>query len=222
MNTYLPCLHPDDHIIPYTYRDNIIETIELRKDRLMTRSSPHVFSIFLALLLPLLWSQLSTARPHSKSKLKGYVGHERGAKIERELRRHLIPPHLLLRHMDRLALSEKQKEALKTLMKNAQAQMIDMRFELQKASKELIDAVKEDSTPQSEILKQADELMEIEAKHKRARLQVALKVRDLLTPEQRKKAKAIKAKMREKLRARWKKGDMPRILEKDTSTSTTE
>ena len=132
----------------------------------------------------------------------------------------MIPPRLLMRHMDELELSEQQRAQLKALMKSAQSQMLDLGFELKTASKELIDAVKDNESAEAEVLKRADTLMALEAQHKRARLEVALKVRALLTPAQREKVKALKAKMRKRFkqkrageRRHRRRGDRPHPCE---------
>ena len=129
--------------------------------------------------------------------------HRRGGdQIERQLRKHLVPPRLIMRHMDRLELTQAQRARLKEITKNAQVQLVDVRFELQRASQALIKAIKDDSTSEEVILKRADELMALEAQKKRVRLQTALKVRVLLTPEQRERVKTIKSEMRDARRQR--------------------
>jgi len=154
-----------------------------------------------ALLSLLLCAQSASARPRGPG--FGDPSLERpGARVERQLRKHLIPPRLLMRHMDELKLTEEQQAQLKALMKSAQGELIDLRFELKASSKALIEAVKDTSSAEEEVLKRADTLMALEAKHKRARLKTALKLRALLTPTQLKTAKALKAKARQRFKER--------------------
>ena len=149
------------------------------------------YLVGLALLLGL--SAPLNARPRG---LKAEGG------FERQLRKHLIPPRLVLRHMDELKLSEAQSAQLKALMKEAQSQQLDAQFERKGASQALIEAVQDPQKPEAEVLKLADALMQVEAKQKRARLQTALKVRALLSPEQRQQVMDLKGKLRDRIKER--------------------
>jgi Spy/CpxP family protein refolding chaperone len=104
--------------------------------------------------------------------------------------------------MDELKLSEAQSAELKALIKEAQSQQTDAQFERKGASQALLAAVQDPQKPEAEVLKLADALMQIEAKQKRARLQTALKVRALLSPEQRQQVMDLKGKLRDRIKER--------------------
>lgn len=165
----------------------------------MSAYTTHVTRLLTGALTLLLCVQVTTARPRGPG-FDDHDGRRASARVERQLRKHLIPPHMLMRHMDELELTPAQREELKTIIKSAQSQMVDLRFELKGASTALIDGVKDPSVTEVEVLKRADALMELEAKQKRARLQAALKIRALLTPAQKQKAQELKSKARERFK----------------------
>ena len=154
----------------------------------MSAQRPLYLQLGIALLTLTLCAQVSLARPRDPS------AGPAGRIVERQLRKHLVPPHIVMRHMDELELSEAQRQQFRELMKGVRGQMKGLRAELKTASKALIDAVRDQSSAEAEVLKLADKLTTLEARHKRARLKTALKVRALLSPAQLETAKSIKTK----------------------------
>ena len=123
----------------------------------------------------------------------------------RLLKSKLIPPHLVMRHMTELELSDAQKAEFKSLMKKYKSEDIDQAFNMQDITKELKQLLNDENWNNDTILKKAQSIMNSEQQLKLKRLSLALKVRALLTAEQRLKAHEIKGKMRERRRHRRQK-----------------
>ena len=120
------------------------------------------------------------------------------------LGKHLIPPHLVMRHMDKLNLNDEQIEQIKTVMKATQSQALDLEIDLNRAMGKLENVLK-DSNDHDLILTHADQVMALESKLKRTRLSLALQIKSMLTSEQLKTVKKIKRKQRKKWKKQWKR-----------------
>ena len=135
----------------------------------------------------------------------GRPGGRHGGHHLARLAKHLIPPHLIMRHLDKLDLSEEQIQQMKTLMNTHRSKAMDLEFDLNQAIGKLEKMLEEDQDTQT-VLTQADQVMQIETQLKRTRLALALKVKKLLNSEQLKTMKKIKRKQnqwrRKKRRAR--------------------
>ena len=132
-----------------------------------------------------------------------------GHKLMRQLKEHLLPIRFVARHMSELKLTEAQRASLKGLMKELQSAQVDSSFQLEAATDALMAALKDAGAPADAVLARADEVMSAERAVKRARLEGALKLRALLTPEQRAQAHAMLDERAERWKERgqrWGKG----------------
>ena len=168
----------------------------------MSKSQRLTYSFVLCLAFLLSFgSSLAQSDPEFRG-MKGDFGphvRQRMQHMDR-LGKHLIPPHLVMRHMAKLNLSDEQVNQIKTMMKKTQGRALDLEIDLNRAMGKLENLLKE-SNDHTAILTQADQVMLLESKLKRTRLSLALKIKALLTSEQLKTVKKIKRKQRKK----WKK-----------------
>lgn len=107
------------------------------------------------------------------------------------------PPRMLLKHQDELGLTDKQKEQLKTIVKNAQNASLDLEFKLEEESAKLAKLLQAKSINLDAALKQADVVMATESKLKRVRLEMLVRTKMLLTQDQLAKIEAFKKQRRE-------------------------
>ena len=134
----------------------------------------------------LLSMSIGHAQPkNGRAGMRGMFGPHAQQKMHHmdRIGKHLIPPRLIMRHMDKLNLSEDQINQLKTLMKATQNQALDLEIDLNQAMGKLENLLKE-SGDQDVTLAQADRVMSVESKLKRTRLALALQVKRLLTSDQ--------------------------------------
>lgn len=118
------------------------------------------------------------------------------------LRELVPPPKMLLQHQDALQLTDKQKEQLKALIKDAHDRSLDLEFEVQEEAEKLAKMLSADQVDVSAALKQADRLMAVETRLKKVRLEMMIKTKNLLTAEQLEKIDEYRAKQRDQRRDR--------------------
>ena len=115
------------------------------------------------------------------------------------------PPRMILRHQEELGLTAKQKKELKTIIKDAQSNSLDLEFKVQEEAEKLAKLIGAQKINLDKSLKQADLLMAAESKLKRVKLEMMLKTRMLLTQSQLKKIEEFKAKKKEERKERRKR-----------------
>lgn len=112
-----------------------------------------------------------------------------------ELKEHLYPPRKIMKYADELELTEQQRQLIKAALRIANAEVSDLRFELQQEQDRLTHMVAGDESVDA-ILAQADKVMALEARIKRTHLKLMLDVKGALTPKQRQQVEAHLAKKR--------------------------
>ena len=165
-----------------------------------------LFPLIFAMTLSLL-SLHSEARPKGPRGMRGQHWGEGGSQrgLLHKLGRHLLPPQFILRHLDTLEVTPKQIDSIKQHMKEAQAQQVDLSFDIQRAISALESALKAQKE-EAEVLKLADQVMALETKMKRVRLSLALRVKSALTTDQVKTARRLMKKRRRRLRDEGRRG----------------
>jgi len=118
----------------------------------------------------------------------------RGGKYA-ELKEYLYPPRKIMKHADELELTRKQRQTIKAALRAANAQISDLRFELQEEQDRLTQMVAGDQDADA-ILAQADKVMALEARIKRTHLKLMLDVKGVLTAKQRQEVEAYLARKR--------------------------
>ena len=112
------------------------------------------------------------------------------------------PPRLILRYQDELGLTDEQKDALKQVLKDAQAASLDLEFAVQEEAQKLAKMIAADKIDVDRALKQADKLMAAETALKRVKLEMMLKTKALLTSAQLKKIDEFRDAQRNKRQER--------------------
>ena len=115
------------------------------------------------------------------------------------------PPRMLLRHQEALGITDKQKSELKQVIKQAQAESLDLEFEVQEEAEKLAKIIGADNVDVDRALAQADVLMKAESDLKRVKLKMMLQTKAILTKDQLRKIEEFrqnKRKEREQRRER--------------------
>jgi Spy/CpxP family protein refolding chaperone len=105
---------------------------------------------------------------------------------------HLYPPELIMQNQRRLGITESQREAILQEIYKVQATAAQVQWRVSDESEKLNQLLERENAPESEVLAQADRMMSWEVAVKRAQLTMLIRIRNLLTPEQ----KAMLAELR--------------------------
>jgi len=108
------------------------------------------------------------------------------------LRRLLIPPDLIMRHQTELQLTADQEQYIRAQVLEAQAKFTDLRWSLQRELDPLQEMIETPGTPEATIMAQLDKVLSLEGEMKRARLLMALRIKNKLNPEQIEKLKQFR------------------------------
>ncbi len=149
----------------------------------MQRSKNSGFMIpLLAMALALLWAGTSAAEsPHRG----GHHGPSPGSFLEE--------------NADRLGFDEATRKAIHEIVEASRESAEDLGKELRDGRRELHELLSEGEPNEKKVMKQADIMGELETERHKHRLSTMIKIRALLTPEQR----AELSRLREESREEW-------------------
>ena len=97
---------------------------------------------------------------------------------------HLYPPELIMQNQGRLGITEAQREAILTEINKVQATATQYQWRVADESEKLNQLLERENVPESEAMAQADRMMNSELAVKRAQLTMLIRIRNVLTAEQ--------------------------------------
>lgn len=103
----------------------------------------------------------------------------------------LIRPDIVMAHQQELDLSDAQRNAIQSDVQQAQMQFTQLQWRLSAAVERLADILKQSRVDEGAALAQLDREQVFEREIKRAQLQLMIRVKNELTPEQQAKAFAL-------------------------------
>ena len=110
--------------------------------------------------------------------------------------RNLFPPELVLTNQLALGLSQEQVDAIKKLVGDTQARVLDVQTDLHRATEQLRAALDNTKVDEAAALGLASQSMDLEKRVKTAHLTLMIRVKNLLTEEQQEKARALRPERR--------------------------
>lgn len=105
----------------------------------------------------------------------------------------IFPPELVMQHQAAIHLTETQRTALIAELKRVQAAAVDQQFEMQRAVERLVEALKADKPDEKQVIAQLDAVLAIERDIKRSHIGLAVRIKNLLSPEQLNQLRALRA-----------------------------
>ncbi len=126
-------------------------------------------------------------------------GKGRGGGMKRHLAKHLYPPEMLMRFQDDLALTSTQRKTLLKEMKATQSKATDLKFALHGEAQKLTKLLAADRVSEKKALAQSDKVMGMERKMKRLHLRLLVRIKNMLTAEQKATLDKVKAKWRSRM-----------------------
>ncbi|OGV42013.1 MAG: hypothetical protein A2X48_19090 [Lentisphaerae bacterium GWF2_49_21] len=111
----------------------------------------------------------------------------------------LFPPESVMQNQQALGLTDEQKKSILEVMKTFSAQFTELQWK-QSAEQEIMsELLKQEQVDETKSLAQLDKLMAIENEIKRLNLGNLIKIRNLLTAEQKTKMKSLRQSMMMKM-----------------------
>ena len=104
----------------------------------------------------------------------------------------LFPPDLLLSNQIAIGLSDDQVAAIKKALNETHPKVIDVQTSLQRVTEQLGDQLESPRIDEGAALGLASQAMDLEKQIKTAHMSLLIRVKNLLTPEQQEKAKALR------------------------------
>jgi len=107
-----------------------------------------------------------------------------GAAPRDPIAEHVLPPELIMQHQKAIGLTEAQKNAVIAEIKRVQARMVDLQWDLQKASERLVELLRQDRADEQAVIAQLDAVLAAEREIKHLHLTLAVRLKNILTPAQ--------------------------------------
>ncbi|HEY6140045.1 MAG TPA: periplasmic heavy metal sensor [Thermoanaerobaculia bacterium] len=104
----------------------------------------------------------------------------------------LIPPELIMAHASEIALTDAQSAAIRNEVRQTQKRFIDLQWDMQDESGKMQQLLQQSPIDEAKVLERADKVMAVEREMKRAQLTLLVRLRNLLTPAQVTKLKAMR------------------------------
>ena len=154
------------------------------RTRFGTQSGIRLAGSIFILLAALVMAAASAAEPRGEGRHRG-PGHG--------------PERFLEEHAERLDLDEETRAALRAILDGSKSSAQKPREELHQARRRLHNLLAEETPDEAAVMKQAERIGALETERHKHRLATMMRIRALLTPEQR----AELAELREEKRSHW-------------------
>lgn len=98
---------------------------------------------------------------------------------------YLFPPELIMQHQTRLRITEAQRNVIVAEISKLQATAVQVQWRVGDESEKLAEVLQREPVVEAEALAQAERMIMYETAVKRAQLAMLIRIRNVLTPEQR-------------------------------------
>jgi Spy/CpxP family protein refolding chaperone len=103
---------------------------------------------------------------------------------EDPLARHVFPPELVMKHQQKIGLTDRQSETIRSEIQKVQSRFLDLQWQMQKEMEKLVSLIDAQPADESKTLAQAEALMRLETETKKMHLAMLVRIKNLLTEEQ--------------------------------------
>ena len=102
----------------------------------------------------------------------------------------MFPPEMIMQHQRELGLTEEQKTFMRSEINRVSARFNDLQWQLQDAMEALHDSMKANPVNEQQAMAQLDKVLDTEREIKRLHMELAIRIKNRLTPEQQEKLHA--------------------------------
>lgn len=110
------------------------------------------------------------------------------------LERNFFTPEAVMENQEEIGLSAEQKEALIREVQGTQSDLVPWQFELDRLKEALRGPASENRVDEEQVLKLAQEMMEVETKIRTRHLAMLIRIKNLLSTEQQEKLSSSKGR----------------------------
>ncbi|HEY5544805.1 MAG TPA: hypothetical protein VIK50_02020 [Gemmatimonadaceae bacterium] len=110
---------------------------------------------------------------------------------------YLFPPELVMQHQARLKITEAQRNFIVGEITKLQATAVQVQWRVGDESEKLAELLQRETVAEADVLAQADRMIMYETAVKRAQLSMLIRIRNMLTPEQRQMLQELRKFSRE-------------------------
>ena len=104
----------------------------------------------------------------------------------------IFPPELVMQHQRELGLTDEQKTFMRGEINRTTTRFNELQWQLQDAMETLHETMKASSVNEQLALSQLDKILDSEREVKRAHMELAIRIKNKLTPEQQAKLQSMK------------------------------
>jgi len=108
----------------------------------------------------------------------------------------IFPPEMIMQHQRELALTDEQKTFMRAEIQRTTTRFNELQWQLQDQMEALHDTVKSNSVDEQLALSQLDKVLDSEREIKRLHMEMAIRIKNKLTPEQQMKLQTMRQNMR--------------------------
>lgn len=105
----------------------------------------------------------------------------------------LFPPELIMRNQKAIGLTEEQKTSIRSELLKAQTRFTELQWQLQDEVESMVSLLKQNSVDEEQALAQLDKVLAAEREVKRGQIQLMIRIKNQLTPEQQAQLREIRA-----------------------------
>ena len=102
----------------------------------------------------------------------------------------MFPPEMIMQHQRELGLTDEQKTFMRSEINRVSARFNDLQWQLQDAMEALHDSMKATPVNEQQAMAQLDKVLDTEREIKRLHMELAIRIKNRLTPEQQEKLHA--------------------------------
>jgi Spy/CpxP family protein refolding chaperone len=113
---------------------------------------------------------------------------------EDPLREYLFPPEVVMQNQQTIGLTEDQKNFFKTELRQAQLRFTELQWKLQDEMEKMVSFLKQPKVDEQQVLTQLDKVLAAEREIKRTQIQLLVRLRNDLKPEQQSKLRELQSK----------------------------
>ena len=105
----------------------------------------------------------------------------------------VLPPELIMQHQKAIGLTEAQRTSLIAEVKRVQTRMVDLHFDLQRAAERMVELLGQDRIDEASAVAQLDKVLAAEREIKQLHTVLAVRLKNMLTPEQQRMLRELRA-----------------------------
>ena len=102
------------------------------------------------------------------------------------------PPELIMQNQSKVALSEKQKEDILSLVETSQSKFNRLHWDLQTEMEAFKEALQKEQVQEELALDHLDKILTLERQIKKTQISLMIRIKNLLSPEQKQQLDALK------------------------------